>query len=84
MDYANVCCTVLVEEATDGAAFVCPTQNYSPILPKVQFTAYVPHASLWGLISYLEVWVFSPPASCRYSFSVLPVKLQLMLAVFSP
>lgn len=83
MDYPNVYCTALVEEATDGAAFMCPIQNYSPMLPKVQFTAYVPHASLWGLTSYLVVWFFSPPAPSRYSFPVLPVNLQLMLSVFS-
>lgn len=83
MDYPNVYRTALVEEATDGAAFMCPIQNYSPILPKVQFTAHVPHASLWGLTSYLVVWFFSPPAPSRYSFPVLPVNLQLMLSVFS-
>lgn len=43
-DYPNIC-TVLVEEATDGAAFMCTIQSYSPVLLKVETKAYVSPAS---------------------------------------
>lgn len=39
-------CSVLSEEAADGAAFMCPSQNYSTALPKVEYKADVPPISL--------------------------------------
>lgn len=47
---------------------MCPIQDYSPMLPTVQFTAYVPHASLGGFISYLVVWVFFIPIPKQIQF----------------